>query len=203
MTAIMNTPRTIGLILAGGRSRRMGTDKAFVPLAGRPLLSHVIERLAPQVEALAISSNAPAARFAAFGLPVLPDVFGGFRGPLAGIHAGLRAFPDAVVVSVAVDLPRLPRDLVARLRHGWDGAHCRFAASGERGGHALAILWPPGLAGPLAQFLKQNRRGVSDWLARHGEPVAIPVRPDADLGLNINTLTDLIRAQALVADSGR
>ncbi len=202
MATVMDTPPTIGLILAGGRSRRMGTDKAFATLAGRPLTAHVIERLAPQVDRIVISSNAPVANFTDTGATVLPDIHGGFCGPLAGVHAALATFPDAVVVSVAVDLPFLPRDLVAQLGAGWDGTRCRYA-TGALGGHALAILWPPGQAGWLAQFLAQGRHGVSDWLAQHGEPVAIPPSHDADLDRNINTPTDLALAEALMAGHGR
>lgn len=118
----------------------MGTDKAFVRLAGKPLIRHVIDCLAPQVRRLAISSNAPARSFAEFGMPVLADIHTGFQGPLAGIHAGLSAFPDDVVVSVAVDLPFLPADLATRLHDGWDGQRCRYLLCADR--PALAILWP-------------------------------------------------------------
>ncbi|TAM47085.1 MAG: molybdenum cofactor guanylyltransferase [Gammaproteobacteria bacterium] len=194
----MDIPPTIGLILAGGRSRRMGTDKALVTLAGRSLAAHVIERLAPQVDEVVISSNAPRVDF---GVSVLPDVLGGYCGPLAGVHAALARFPDAAVVSVAVDLPLLPRDLVARLKTGWDGVRCRYAVCGDR--HALAILWPPAFANSLWNYLTQGRRSVSDWLEHHGEPVPVPSDGDADLRLNINTPADLARAVGLVAHRGR
>ena len=125
----MSSPRVIGLILAGGRSQRMGQDKAFVSLAGRPLIEHVIARLAPQVDTLVISSNAPRENFAAFHLPVLADIHGGFRGPLAGVHAVLVTYPDDIVISVAVDLPLLPLDLVEQLKQSWEGTRCRYAAA--------------------------------------------------------------------------
>ena len=81
--------RIFGVILAGGQGQRMGgVDKALVPLAGAPLLAHVIARLEPQVERLALSAKGDAARFARFGLPVLPD--GPGAGPLAGVLAALR-----------------------------------------------------------------------------------------------------------------
>lgn len=65
--------RIFGVILAGGAARRMGTDKALVPLAGKPLIEWVAERLSPQVEALAISANGDPARFSSLHLPILPD----------------------------------------------------------------------------------------------------------------------------------
>lgn len=168
-------------------------------VAGR-MLAHVLERLAPQVERVVLGSNAPPAALEQFGMPVLPDILGGFRGPLAGTHAALQTFPDAEVVSVAVDPPLLPRNLVARLKAGWNGARCRYATCGAR--HALAILWPPGMAGALAGFLARQR-SVADWLDRHGRPVALPAQEDADLCLNINTPADPTGAGTLVVQRGR
>jgi molybdopterin-guanine dinucleotide biosynthesis protein A len=190
--------RTIGLILAGGRARRMGgRDKTFVTLAGRPLLAHVIARLAPQVDALAVNSNADPRQFADFGLPVLPDVLGGFRGPLAGVHAGLLAYPDARLVTVAVDLPFLPTDLVARLAAGWDGRRCRYAR--QDGRHALALLWPPGLAPALAEYLAAGHASLRGWLAEHGEAVEFVPGAAADLALNLNTPEELAAAERRLA----
>lgn len=78
------------VILAGGRASRMGGgDKVLLELQGKPLLGHVIERLRPQVGAIAISANGDPARFAGFGLRVLPDEMPDHPGPLAGILAGM------------------------------------------------------------------------------------------------------------------
>jgi len=80
----------VGILLAGGKSSRMcGGDKFLLPLAGRPILAHVIERLKPQVAELIISANGDPARFSAFGLPVVEDRLDFYAGPLAGIFAGL------------------------------------------------------------------------------------------------------------------
>src|SRR5579884_3152677 len=116
--------KLVGLLLAGGQSRRMGGgDKALRELGGVPLLAHVIERLRPQVDALVLNANGDPARFAAFGLPVVADSVADFAGPLAGVLAGLdwtaAHRPDCpFVVSVATDAPFLPRDLVRRLEIG-------------------------------------------------------------------------------------
>src|SRR5437660_12244134 len=107
---------TLGLLLAGGLSRRMGGgDKALRPLGGQTLLDHVIDRIRPQVAALVLNANGDPARFARFGLPVVPDSIPDFAGPLAGILAGLDWTavnrPDcAYVASVATDAPFLPGD---------------------------------------------------------------------------------------------
>ena len=108
-----------GIILAGGRSRRMGGgNKALTTLAGRPLLQHVIDRLAPQVAALALSVERESAAFAGFGLPQLSDPVRGHRGPLGGLLSGLRHFAGlrSWVLLAPCDAPFLPPDLALRLQ---------------------------------------------------------------------------------------
>ena len=79
-----------GVILAGGRASRMGGgDKPLLPLGTTTILGHVVDRLAPQVDRLALNANGDPVRFADFGLPVLPDSLPDRPGPLAGVLAGL------------------------------------------------------------------------------------------------------------------
>lgn len=114
-----------GTILAGGRSRRMGgRDKALLPLAGRPLLRHVIERVSRQVAELALSVEQPSAAYDDFGLPQLPDPVPGHHGPLGGLLAALRHFGvrHEWVLMVPCDAPFLPPDLAVRLRRSADAA---------------------------------------------------------------------------------
>jgi len=186
--------RTTGLILAGGRSRRMqGNDKALLALRGKPLLTYTLQRLAPQVDRLAISSNAAAETLAAFPLPVLADVLPGYLGPLAGIHAGLRQYPDDFLVTVAVDVPFLPSDLVGRLKAGLGRARCAYVTNGEQ--HALAILWAPGMAGEVESYLKSGGRRLKDFLAAHGQAVVFDQPRDRGLFININTPEELARVE--------
>src|SRR5262245_50199392 len=109
-----------GVILAGGQSRRMGGgDKGLLDLAGKPMLAHVIERLAPQVGRMIINANGDPARFARLGLPVVPDTVPDFAGPLAGVLAGMRwsmanAPAARWIATAAGDAPLLPTDLVVR-----------------------------------------------------------------------------------------
>jgi len=197
----MPEAKTIGLILAGGRATRMsGKNKALLTVAGMPMLTHAVTRLAPQVDALVLNSNAPAADFAGFDLPVLPDLVAGYPGPLAGIHAGLARYPHDFVVTVAVDLPLLPPDLVARLRAAIDGYRCAYASDGQR--HALAILWAPGNANVVGRYLEQGSRRIQDFLARHGTAVRFDRPGDRGLFLNINTPEDLQRAEQVLAAEG-
>ena len=190
--------KTIGLILAGGRSTRMGgNDKAFISLKGKLLLAHLLDRLKPQVDEIVINSNVDMERFHKFDAPVIPDILRGYLGPLAGIHAGLTAFPDDYLLTVAVDLPFIPRDLAARLKTQSDGSHCCYASDGKN--HALAILWPPGMAIAVENFLKEGKHSIRDWLALHGTPVVFQPTPDADIQFNINSPEDLTRAERFLS----
>jgi len=191
----MNKPRTTGLILAGGRSTRMGGhDKAFVTLAGMPLIAYAVRRLRPQTDAIVINSNSDPALFSEYGVPVIGDRLTGYQGPLAGIHAGLVHTPEANVVSVAVDIPLLPGDLVARLGAGLGNARCAYATNGRQ--HALAILWMPGSLTLLEEYLATGERSIKRFLADHGAPVLFDQTGDAGLFHNINTPQDLAEAEA-------
>lgn len=125
-----------GVILAGGRSSRMGgRNKALADLAGRPLLQHVIDRVAPQVRELALSVERESAVLAGFGLPQLPDSRAGYQGPLGGLLSGLRYFAPrrAWLLLVPCDAPFLPRDLAARLRTCADEAQAPAAVAVQAG----------------------------------------------------------------------
>jgi molybdopterin-guanine dinucleotide biosynthesis protein A len=177
-----------GLILAGGQGSRLGgVDKAFLVLAGRPLLAQALATLAPQTDGLAISANGDAARFASYGLPVLADTHAGC-GPLAGIAAGLawaaRAGADQLA-SLPVDTPFAPADLVARLNPG------PSVATFEGRQHHLVALWPVSFLPALERFLGQpGRYKVRDALTLAGaRPVDVPAAHDPFL--NINTPADI------------
>lgn len=192
--------RTIGVILAGGKSSRMGADKAMVKLAGQPLIAHVMARLKPQVDEVAIASNTAPEHFVAYRCQVIADCIAGYPGPLAGVHAAALHFPDDDLVTIAVDLPFLPRALVEKLRTAGQGADCVYASCGGR--HALAILWRHGQADTLAAFLDRGRRRISEWFDAHGRPVDIPPLPFEDLLCNINSPADLALAERRIV-SGR
>ena len=109
-----------GVILAGGLGRRMSADgsginKAMVPFRGRPLIAHVIERIRPQVAQLIVNADPGDTHWLSFPLPVIADQILERPGPLAGIHAALRAIHSEWLVCVPCDTPLLPDDLVVRL----------------------------------------------------------------------------------------
>lgn len=198
-------PAVAGILLAGGQSRRMGGgDKCLLPLAGRPLLAHILERVRPQVRALAINANGPPERFAAFGLPVVADSVAGFPGPLAGILAGLdwaaAAAPDCPwLVSLPGDAPFLPRDLVARLLEAvaGGGADLACASSGGRS-HPVVGLWPLRLREALrAAVAGEGIRKVDRWTGRYRLATVDFAAAPVDPFFNANEPADLATAERL------
>lgn len=191
----------LGVILAGGQSRRMGVDKALVQLAGRPLLAHVIARLAPQAGALAISANGDPARLAGFGLPVLADALPDHPGPLAGVLAGLdhaAALGCDHVLSVAVDTPFVPLDLGARLAQGGGLALAATQdGDGRIGLHPTCGYWPVALREDLRTALRAGTRRVTDWTRAHGAREVLFETAGERGFFNINSPADLARAEEM------
>ncbi len=165
----------------------------------------MIERARPQVAALALNANGDPARFAALGLPVVPDGIPGFAGPLAGVLAGLdwaaADVPGAThVASFATDAPFLPHDLVVRLAAAVaQGAVLAAAASGGRA-HPVFGLWPVALRHELRHALAaEGIRKVDEWTARYAlSLVEFPATP-VDPFFNVNRLDDLAAAELLAA----
>lgn len=104
------------VILAGGRGRRVGGgDKGLIELNGKPLIAHVIDNIAPQVESLVISANRNIDQYKSFSYPVITDRQEGFCGPLAGIDAAFAATDKPYLLCVPCDTPLLPTDLLSLL----------------------------------------------------------------------------------------
>ncbi|ODS01344.1 hypothetical protein AUC68_00290 [Methyloceanibacter methanicus] len=196
-----------GIVLAGGQSRRMGGgDKALLKLGKRPVLAEVVARLAPQAGSIVLSANGDPARFAAFGMPVVPDSRAEFQGPLAGIEAGLswvRAACPGVRFAVTVpgDTPFIPPDLVQRLAEGRGDAPMAVAVS-TAGLHPVIGLWPVAMAEGLAEALARGERRASAFVRAHGaaEVAFGPIRIGGaalDPFFNINTPEDLDLARGL------
>ncbi|MGD9828508.1 MAG: molybdenum cofactor guanylyltransferase MobA [Hyphomicrobiaceae bacterium] len=202
----------VGVVLAGGLSRRMGGgDKGLLDVAGKPMLTRVVERLTPQVSCIVINANGPPERFAGYGLPVVADPIDGFAGPLAGVLAGMRwtreAMPSATAIAtVSSDAPFVPLDLVARLAQAvGDRTNAISIAKSEGHLHPVIGLWPVALADDLEAALADGVRKVLNWTDRHG---TVPVAFEAvtigtaaiDPFFNANTPDELATATRLLSE---
>jgi molybdopterin-guanine dinucleotide biosynthesis protein A len=202
-----DTPPVVGVLLAGGQSRRMGGgDKCLRMLGGRPILARIIERVRPQVRRLILNVNGDPARFAAYGLPVVGDSVEGFAGPLAGVLAGLdwaaTHAPDCpMVATVPTDAPFLPGDLVSRLLSAVEQERADLACAASNGqSHPVVGLWAVQLRGELRRAItEEDVRKVDVWTARYRlatvEFPGVPVDPF----LNVNRPEDLAEAERFLA----
>ena len=185
-----------GVILAGGLGRRMGgVDKGLQPLRGRPMVAHVLERLAPQVNALLINANQNPEVYAELGVPyearVIPDLLGGYAGPLAGLQAGLAAARTPLVLTVPCDSPFLPPDLVRRLLVGLNAnlAQVAVARTGAQP-HPVFALVRADVSDSLEAFLAGGGRKIDAWYAALAV-IEVPFDDEADAFENINTREEL------------
>ncbi|MDR3494623.1 MAG: molybdenum cofactor guanylyltransferase MobA [Ancalomicrobiaceae bacterium] len=203
MSGAIDRAAILGVILAGGQSRRMGGgDKCLSPLRGRTLLDHVVDRLKPQVGRLILNANGDPLRFRPFGLDVVTDSLPGQPGPLAGLLAGLRhaeAAGPAIthVLTVAADTPFLPQDLAGRLAGALaeTGAEIALAVSDGRV-HPVVALVPVTFADRLEADLRSGTaRRVEAWL-RQVAVAEVAFSGEPDPFFNVNTPDELALAEA-------
>ena len=206
----------VGVVLAGGEGRRMGPGvaKPLRFLAGRPLVTHVVERLRPQVMDLVVVANDRAPAFRALKVAVIadpPDIQraakreGRRLGPLAGILAGmewsLAQHPHAGwILTAPADVPFLPLDLTVRLcglMHVPE-PDVLMVRHGRRREHTLAV-WSVKLAADLRRaLLEEGLRRVEDFAKRYDFAELVWPAGAAPF-LNVNTPADLERAKARLA----
>ena len=200
--------RIAGVVLAGGQSSRMGGgDKCLLPLGGQPILSHVIGRISPQVEAVVLNANGDFDRFSAFGLPVVADSIAGFAGPLAGVLAGLDWAAHngySHIVSAAADSPFFPPRLVTGLRFACEASGHPMAmvhSPRETGGYfrqPTFALYDVSLRENLRTALQGGLRKIIQWVEPLGCAPIVFHGFGTDPFFNINTPEDLVHAEGLL-----
>jgi molybdenum cofactor guanylyltransferase len=194
----MPTPtiEVTGIILAGGQGSRMGgVDKGLQPFRGRPMVAHVVERLAPQVSEILINANRNPEAYAGFGYRVIADEIEGFAGPLAGFERGLAHAACELVMTVPCDSPFLPQDLVARLHAAMlrDDAELAAAKTGDQA-HPVFSLMRREVHGSLRDFLASGQRKIDKWYSQL-RAIEVPFDDEADAFLNINTREELAKLE--------
>ena len=184
-----------GVILAGGRGRRMDErDKGLIYLEQRPLIEYVIEAISPQVTQLLINANRSESEYRRYGLPVISDQITGYVGPLAGMAAAMQVSNSDFVVSVPCDTPWVPHDLVSRLKDKLEReqADVCVAHDGERM-HPVFALIRSGMADSLETYLNTGARAVHRWCQQQKLAIAdFSDQPEAFI--NVNTPEELAAA---------
>lgn len=179
---------TTGLILAGGRARRMGgIDKGLVDLAGRPLIEWILAAVRPQTAAILINANRNHSEYSRYGDPVIADSVADYSGPLAGMAAGLAACQTDYLLTCPCDSPLLPTDLAARLhaQREREQAELAVAHNGERLQPVFALL-SRSLLASLQDYLNGNDRKIDRWFSGH-KMTAVDFSDQPGAFININT----------------
>jgi len=173
-----------------------GEDKGLVPLAGRPMVAHVLEALRPQVGAILLNANRNHERYAAFGHPVVADAVAGYLGPLAGVLTALRHCTTEFLVTAPCDAPLVAPDLVARLylARAAAGADLAVASDGERQ-QPVFLLLRTALAPSLEAYLAGGGRKIDTWFGQLR--IAVADFSDApDTFVNVNDPDERQRIEA-------
>jgi molybdopterin-guanine dinucleotide biosynthesis protein A len=181
-----------GIILAGGMGQRMGgVDKGLLALHGKPLITHVLNRLEPQVDEVLINANREIEAYVALGKPVISDIVTGFAGPLAGLHCGMTHATHPLVATVPCDSPFFPTDLVSRLFKALEARHADLAVAriGPNPQPVFCLCYTS-LLPNLARFLQDGGRKIGAWQASLNT-VEVAFDDNAEAFANINTPEEL------------
>jgi molybdenum cofactor guanylyltransferase len=151
-----------GIVLAGGENRRMGADKAFLPIAGSPLIEHVLRPLARLFREIIVVTNSPE-RYAAYGVSVVRDAFDK-RGPLTGIYTGLLHSNDEYNFVVACDMPFLNARLIAYMITLAEGYDAVVPTKGEFM-EPLHAVYYRGIVPVIEERIRQNDQRIRNMFA--------------------------------------
>lgn len=191
--ATHNVP-VLGVILAGGRSSRMGgNDKFLLDLGGKKILDHIIERLEPQVDRLILNANREVDTI----LEVVPDLVNSY-GPLGGLYSALNYAREngfSQIITVPCDTPFIPYDFASRLLENRQTPIAVAKSAGRL--HPVLALWHISLLGELKKTIENNQLKMMDWISsRSVTEVCWDTLPDPFF--NINTADDLATAEKRV-----
>ncbi|MEM8666230.1 MAG: molybdenum cofactor guanylyltransferase [Planctomycetota bacterium] len=191
----MNQPlpmRLLGIVLCGGRSKRMGCDKASLQHpAGGTYLTHAVHRLEPLCEQVCLSGQ----NAAHSSLVTIPDAIAS-AGPAAGVAAALQFACvnefDAVLVT-PVDMPSLTTDDLQVLQNEWQRDHHQFVVAQsdtDERLQPLVAIYPIRLSLSITTFAQGDDRSLNRWIAANSH-VAVPLSQQSCH--NVNTPEDLVK----------
>ena len=196
-------PHVSGVILAGGKSRRMGgSPKALLPFGGRPLIQHIAETLVSILPDCLVVTNSPEV-YGFLGLPMVGDVYPE-GGSLGGIYSGLRAVSGDAAFCAACDMPFLSSGLIRYLAGRAGEADVVIPeAAGEL--QTLHAVYAGTCLGPMERRLSVGRLKITGFfdevrVLRVPEEVVARFEDPALAFMNLNTPDDLERARRLWAE---
>ena len=182
-------------ILAGGAGKRVGgEDKGLITLAGKPLVSHVMQRISAQVEKVYVSANRNLDKYKYLVGDVVTDDTEDFLGPLAGMLAALKFIKSDYVAFVPCDCPFFPNNLVAKLlpNNSSSTKSIRVACVNDRVQPVFSII-PTSFSASLSDYLDTGERKIMKWYENH-KVEKISFRELADFD-NLNSADDFLKAE--------
>lgn len=191
---IMHTrgAKITGVVLAGGRARRMGgEDKGLLKFRGQPLAAWAVAALEQVTDVILINANRNQSAYAALGYPVIADANSAYQGPLAGLLSAMKAANTPYVLTVPCDCPLIDGGLLHRLFSTLQaqGVEICAAHDGERL-HPIFLIAETALAPSLEAYLAAGERKVELWLARHRLALA-DFSDHPEQFVNLNTQEEL------------
>jgi molybdenum cofactor guanylyltransferase len=197
---LLHNAPVLGVILAGGSSRRMGgRDKFLLSLDGKQILQHIIARLKPQVDVVILNTRNVELKCS---LEVVPDIKsqenGEPYGPLGGLYTALSYAKKngySFVVTAPCDTPFIPDNFVLRLLEHKDKLIVTAKSKGQL--HPVLSLWNVSLLSDLEKALDNKERKMMSWISKYN-PVEVVWDQEPDPFLNINTSEDLLEAEKMI-----
>ena len=181
-----------GMVLAGGRARRMGgSDKGLIEFSGKPLITYALSALLPMVSQVLINANRNHDLYASLGFPVVSDHSVDFDGPLAGILSGMEYCTSQYLLTVPCDCPMITEQALARMPRAMKNSNsdCFVASDGHRL-HPVFLLLDCGLAESLRTYLRQGHRKIDTWLYQQ-RLCEVDFSDQPEIFRNINTPEEL------------
>ena len=182
-----------GVILAGGRAKRMGgQDKGLLNVNGQAMIELIIERLSPQVDYLIINANRHIEQYKKFTYPVISDDNSSdFHGPLAGILSALKNCTTQYLLTIPCDSPFFPADLSTRLLSTLlkENAEICVVHDGQRMQPVFSLIKTK-LRDSLQNYLDNGDRKIDLWYKQH-HTVLADLSDYSDISFNINTPDEL------------
>ena len=189
----MNHSVTV-VILAGGQSKRMQVqNKATVLFEGKPLITHVIDRMKTQAKHIVINTHRNQKDFEIFHLPLIDDILDIQEGPLLGILTSLQAIKTDWIQFVPCDTPNLPSDLITILMKEVEAEKTLVAVPETSDGlQSTCRLCHSSTLNNLQIFFNQGGRKIEDWIRQLA--FSIVQFNDKSQFLNVNTQEELKKA---------
>jgi molybdenum cofactor guanylyltransferase len=190
----MHEKDVCAVILAGGKSSRMGCNKALLKIGGHPMIEIIIHRVRPITGRIIISSSGNAAHYQEFNYPVIPDLFKD-HGPLAGLHAAMLWTPSPRYLVIACDLPRVRTEFLLALLRLSDDCDAVIPRTRDGMAHPLCAVYRNTCFSSIELALKKGANKVIKTFL--SSPLSIRWMDPRDSGFdeddlaNVNTPEDL------------